>query len=96
MPIVPVAVTGTDLIQPGGGSKFVVKRRVMRVEFGAPMDVSGFGPAKSGKARREVTDAVMREIGAMSGQELAGILNEAPMDESESSAPSAPITRSNA
>lgn len=78
VPIVPVGVRGTDEIQPAGGSRFSIRRRTVRVEFGAPMDVSGVGPATSGRARREVTDAVMREIAAITGQVEAGVLNEAP------------------
>ena len=96
VPIVPVAVAGTDIIQPDGGSKFVIKRRVIRVEFGAPIDVSGFGPANSGRARRDVTDAVMREIAAMSGQELAGVLNDGPVEESAPATNTTTQTRTNA
>jgi len=78
VPIVPVAIRGTDELQPDGGSRFRIRPRTVRVEFGAPMDVSGIGPASSGRARREVTDAVMREIASMSGQVEAGVLNEVP------------------
>jgi 1-acyl-sn-glycerol-3-phosphate acyltransferase len=50
----------------------------LRVEFGKPMNLSRYGAASSGKARREATDAIMDAIGAMSGQERAEIYNERP------------------
>lgn len=78
VPIVPVAVRGTDELQPAGGSRFRIRRHVLRVEFGAPIEVDGFGAANSGRARRELTDAVMDAIAAMSGQEKAGVFNDGP------------------
>jgi 1-acyl-sn-glycerol-3-phosphate acyltransferase len=76
VPVVPVALTGTDKIQPVGSRG--IRLAKLRVEFGQPMNLSSFGAASSGKARREATDAIMDEIAAMSGQELAGIYNERP------------------
>ncbi len=76
VPVVPVALTGTDKIQPVGSRG--IRLAKLRVEFGQPMDLSSYGAASSGKARREATDAIMDEIAAMSGQELAGVYNERP------------------
>ena len=76
VPVVPVALTGTDKIQPVGSRG--IRLAKLRVEFGQPMNLSSYGAASSGKARREATDAIMDEIAAMAGQELAGIYNERP------------------
>lgn len=76
VPVVPVALTGTDKIQPVGTKG--IRLAKLRIEYGEPMDLSVFGEATSGKARREATDAIMERIGAMSGQEYAGIYNEKP------------------
>jgi 1-acyl-sn-glycerol-3-phosphate acyltransferase len=70
-PVVPVALRGTDKVQPVG--KMPRPVRGIEVSFGPPIDPSrqiaaGTRPAQ---ARRELTDQVMTSIGAMSGQELA-------------------------
>lgn len=76
VPVVPVALTGTDKIQPVGSKGIRLAR--LRVEYGKPMDLSSFGEPTSGKARREATDAIMVEIQRMSGQEFAEVYNEKP------------------
>jgi len=76
VPVVPVALIGTDELQPEGGRGIRMAR--VSVEFGKPLDLSSFGDAASGRARREATDAIMAEIGRMSGQELANAYNEPP------------------
>jgi len=76
VPVVPVALTGTDRIQPVGSRG--IRLAKLRVEFGKPMNLSRYGAASSGKARREATDAIMDAIGAMSGQVRAEIYNERP------------------
>ncbi|MFB9731591.1 MULTISPECIES: lysophospholipid acyltransferase family protein [Ornithinimicrobium] len=74
-PVVPVALTGTDRIQPVG-ARFP-RRAKVRVEFGAPIPVEGrFDGVPLGRARRRLTDEVMAAILAMSGQEWAGEYNE--------------------
>lgn len=75
-PVVPVALTGTEHVQPVGSRMPRLAR--VRVEFGEPMDLSGFGAASSGRARRQATDAVTAAIQALSGQESAGVYNEPP------------------
>ena len=42
------------------------------------MDLSHFGEASSGRARRHATDAVMEAIQALSGQEPANAYNNPP------------------
>jgi 1-acyl-sn-glycerol-3-phosphate acyltransferase len=74
--VVPVGLIGTDEMQPVGAS-FPRLRRVT-VTFGEPVDVSQFGPAESGRARRQATDAIMAAIHGLTGQELAGVYNETP------------------
>jgi 1-acyl-sn-glycerol-3-phosphate acyltransferase len=74
-PIVPVALTGTDKLQPVGAKLPRLVR--IRIEFGDPIEVVGrFDHLPAGKARRLVTDEVMAAIHAMSGQELAGEYNQ--------------------
>lgn len=75
-PVVPVALTGTEHVQPVGSRMPRLAR--VRIEFGEPMDLSGFGAASSGRARRQATDAVTAAIQALSGQESAGVYNEPP------------------
>ncbi|WP_321166350.1 hypothetical protein [Serinicoccus sp. CUA-874] len=70
-PIVPVALQGTQDIQPVGSR--LPRRAKVRVEFGTPIEVTGrFDGVPQGRARRELTDEVMQRILAMSGQEWAG------------------------
>jgi len=70
-PVVPVAVRGTDRIQPIG-ARWPRPHKVY-VTFGEPLTFPEHrGMAGKGKARREVTDQVMEAIAALSGQEKAG------------------------
>ena len=70
-PVVPVAVAGTDKIQPVG-ARWPRPRRVS-VTFGEPLTFPEHrGMAGKGKPRREVTDRVMERIAELSGQEKAG------------------------
>ncbi len=70
-PVVPVAVSGTDRVQPVGVS-WPRPHRVT-VTFGEPLTFPEHrGRARNGKARREVTDRIMEAIAELSGQEKAG------------------------
>jgi 1-acyl-sn-glycerol-3-phosphate acyltransferase len=73
-PVVPVALTGTQHIQPPGSSRLHVAK--VTVEFGQPL--YPVGSAGSGRDRREVTDDIMEAIQAMSGQVFANEYNEPP------------------
>ncbi len=75
-PVVPIGLIGTERLQPVGRRLPSFER--VTVRFGTPIDVSAFGPATSGKARRQATDAIMAEIQRLSGQVEAGVYNEAP------------------
>ncbi|MBF4614209.1 lysophospholipid acyltransferase family protein [Curtobacterium sp. VKM Ac-1376] len=75
-PVVPVALTGTEDVQPVG-SKLPTLARVT-IEFGEPLDLSSYGEASSGRARRHATDAVMAAIQELSGQEPASAYNNPP------------------
>ncbi|MBX3100523.1 MAG: 1-acyl-sn-glycerol-3-phosphate acyltransferase [Salinibacterium sp.] len=72
--VIPVALTGTQNIQPPGSKRLHLAR--VTVEFGAPVTVAG--AATSGKDRRNVTDDIMEAIQRMSGQEFAEEYNEPP------------------
>jgi len=76
VPVVPVALTGTDKVQPIG-SKGIRPAKVT-IQFGEPLNLSHHGKADSGRARRHATDEVMEAIAAMSGQERAEGYNEPP------------------
>jgi len=73
-PVVPVALSGTQDIQPVGSR--VPRIRRVTVRFGEPLDFSHLRSAKPGPARREATDAVMAAIGQLSGQERVQRYNQ--------------------
>lgn len=75
-PVVPVAVSGTERIQPPGARH--IRPAKVRVEFGVPMCFSSLGATAPGKARRQIVDQVMDAIGGMSGQPRAGVYNPRP------------------
>jgi len=70
-PVVPVAVAGTDRVQPIGARWPRLAR--VSVTFGEPLAFPEHrGEAGKGRARREVTDRIMTAIAELSGQEKAG------------------------
>ena len=70
-PVVPVAVAGTDRVQPIG-ARWPRPRRIS-ITFGEPLTFpEQHGQAGKGKARREVTDAIMVAIADLSGQRKVG------------------------
>jgi 1-acyl-sn-glycerol-3-phosphate acyltransferase len=70
-PVVPVAVAGTDRVQPIG-ARWPRPRRIS-ITFGEPLIFDDHrGQAGKGRARREVTDRIMNAIADLSGQEKAG------------------------
>jgi 1-acyl-sn-glycerol-3-phosphate acyltransferase len=76
-PVVPVALIGTDRLQPVG--RKLPRLHRITVRFGAPLyfsSVPGEAPASTAaRARRAATDDIMAAIAALSGQELADALN---------------------
>jgi len=73
-PVVPVALLGTDRVQPVGARG--VRVAPVRVRFGPPLDPSGYAALPAGRARREITDEVMDRIAALSPQPRADVYNE--------------------
>jgi 1-acyl-sn-glycerol-3-phosphate acyltransferase len=66
-PIVPVALSGTQDIQPVGSR--IPRIAKIRIRFGEPLDFSHLREATPGQARREATDTVMAAIQQLSGQQ---------------------------
>jgi 1-acyl-sn-glycerol-3-phosphate acyltransferase len=78
-PVVPVGLIGTEDIQPVGTN--VPRLAEVTVRFGEPLRFEGaFAGVPLGRARRQVTDAVMDAIARLSGQEQAGVYNERPAE----------------
>jgi 1-acyl-sn-glycerol-3-phosphate acyltransferase len=77
VPVVPVGLSGTEhVLAPDSNRMRVVP---VTIEFGEPLDFRGrYDGVPLGRARREVTDEIMRAIQAISGQEEAGVYNERP------------------
>jgi 1-acyl-sn-glycerol-3-phosphate acyltransferase len=75
-PVVPVALSGTQDIQPLGSR--VPRIRRVTVRFGEPLDFSHLRGAKPGPARRVATDTIMAAIHDLSGQEMVERYNEPP------------------
>jgi 1-acyl-sn-glycerol-3-phosphate acyltransferase len=70
-PVVPVAVAGTDKVQPIGATWPRPHR--ISVSFGEPLTFPDErGQAGKGRARRVVTDRIMEAIAALSGQQKVG------------------------
>lgn len=77
VPVVPVALIGTDEIQPVGAR--IPRLRRITVRFGAPLRFARPGPGTTpAQARRHVTDEIMAAIAELSHQPLAGVYNESP------------------
>jgi len=67
-PVVPVALIGTDQVQPSG--RGLPRIRPITVRFGEPLDFSRYdGMAASTMIHRTVTDEIMYAILELSGQE---------------------------
>ncbi|WP_433361716.1 lysophospholipid acyltransferase family protein [Actinoplanes sp. CA-142083] len=73
-PVVPVALLGTDRIQPVGAS--FPKPGKLTVRFGEPMFFTPPPGGRQGPARRAATDEIMAAIAKLSGQEVAPEYNE--------------------
>ena len=73
-PVVPVALLGTDRIQPVGAR--LPRPGKLIVRFGEPMIFPRPADGRLGPARRRATDRVMAAIAELSGQEVAPGYNE--------------------
>lgn len=77
VPVVPVGLRGTDEVQPVGSS-FPRLGAHVTVRFGEPISPDAYRDLPAGRARRQLTDAVMDAIAALSGQERADGYNDLP------------------
>ena len=87
--IVPVAITGTDRVQPPGSR--VLRPHRVTVTLAPPIDPEPWikrveTEGRAGQARREITDLVMDAIAEMSGQVRAEGYNQPPAGSGESTA----------
>ncbi len=72
VPVIPVAMIGTNVVNPPGSKMWRVGR--VTVRFGEPMDFSRFeGLAGNRFIERAVTDEVIYELMGLSGQEYVDI-----------------------
>ena len=72
VPVIPVALIGTDSVNPPGSKMWKFGR--VQVKFGAPMDFSRFeGLAGNRFIERAVIDEVMYELMQLSGQEYVDL-----------------------
>ncbi len=103
VPVIPVAMIGTDKVQPIG--KRMPNIRRIGMIFGEPLDFSRYyGLEDDRLIQRSVTDEIMYELMRLSGQEyvdeyaavvklrLAGKAAEAPEDGASGAGPAAPGT----
>lgn len=68
-PIVPVALVGTDIVQPVG-QRIPKRRGQVQIRFGEPIGMGRWLPQRrTRRAREELTEEVMASIAALSGQE---------------------------
>ncbi|MGK2903245.1 MAG: lysophospholipid acyltransferase family protein [Mycobacterium sp.] len=72
VPVIPVAMIGTDVVNPPGSKRWHFGR--VEVRFGKPMDFSRFeGLAGNRFIERAVIDEVMYELMQLSGQEYVDL-----------------------
>jgi 1-acyl-sn-glycerol-3-phosphate acyltransferase len=77
-PVVPVALTGTDKVQPVGSRMLRVHQVTVRIA--PPIRPEDYDATKPGRARRQLTDDVMDAIAAHSEQDRADGYNERTSD----------------
>ena len=72
LPVIPVAMMGTDRILPPG--HVVPRMHQVSIRIGKPLSFEAYLDERSpGRARRAVTDEVVRAIGELSGQEYVPV-----------------------
>ncbi|MFI0369299.1 lysophospholipid acyltransferase family protein [Actinomadura sp. 1N219] len=74
--VLPVALEGTEKIQPIGASLPRVFGPRPTVRIGPPMDFSHYRDLPPAKARRAIADEIVETIQKMSGQEYAAEYND--------------------
>lgn len=76
-PVVPVALSGTDQVQPVGSR--IPRIRPITIRFGTPLNFSRYAGMDSHlPILRAVTDEIMAAIGDLSGQEYVDSYQERP------------------
>ncbi len=79
-PLIPIGLEGTDQILPTG-ARFVRPFRTATVRIGAPIQLTELGVARStNRARRIVTDELMRRIRTLSNQSYVDSFAALPID----------------
>jgi 1-acyl-sn-glycerol-3-phosphate acyltransferase len=82
VPVIPVAVVGTDLVAPPG-KKFGSFTRP-HVRFGRPLDFSRYEGLENDRfILRSITDEIMYEIMRLSGQEYVDVYASVAKDEAK-------------
>jgi 1-acyl-sn-glycerol-3-phosphate acyltransferase len=82
VPVVPVAVLGTDVVAPPGKTFGTFTRPAVR--FGAPLDFSRYeGMENDRYILRSITDEIMYEIMRLSGQEYVDMYATRAKEESK-------------
>ena len=80
VPVIPVAMIGTDRVLPPG--RTVPKLNRIQVKIGSPLTFDALrAEGTGGRQRRAVTDTVMEAIGKLSGQEYVPMYASARKDE---------------
>ncbi len=86
VPVIPVAMIGTNVVNPPGSKMWRFGR--VTVRFGKPMDFSRFeGMAGNRFIERAVTDEVIYELMGLSGQEYVDIYAASVKEVKENGAP---------
>ena len=92
LPVIPVAMSGTDHVLPPGHKVPRVAR--IKIAIGEPLTFEQFRDQPAGaRQRRAVTDEVMRAIQALSGQEYVPIYASVRKEELAASNGSVPASR---
>jgi 1-acyl-sn-glycerol-3-phosphate acyltransferase len=88
VPVIPVAVLGTDVVAPPGKKFGTITRPVVR--FGTPLDFSRYEGLENDRfILRSITDEIMYEIMRLSGQEYVDMYSakaksaEKPTDDAQ-------------
>ncbi len=85
VPVIPVAVVGTDVVAPPGQTFGKFTRPIVR--FGKPLDFSRYeGMENDRYILRSITDEIMYEIMRLSGQEYVDMYANRAKEESKKAA----------
>jgi 1-acyl-sn-glycerol-3-phosphate acyltransferase len=88
VPVIPVAVVGTDVVAPPGQTFGKLTRPIVR--FGKPLDFSRYAGLENDRyILRSITDEIMYEIMRLSGQEYVDMYANRAKEESKKAADAA-------